>query len=72
MNELEKREDRIRFVPETLYFTPPNRAWLSGQVFINGKQVGSGKATEFAPEDLLVLSKIITDVSIRHIQHLNQ
>lgn len=70
-NEIVESDKGIRFVPDTLYFTAPNKAWISGQLFMNGKQLGEGTARDFTEEEMIVLNKMVLDASIRHIKNLN-
>lgn len=62
----------IRYVPKTLFFTAPNRAWLQGDLFLGGVRVGESHHEFFTSEEFLKLNEIVANATIRHHEQLRK
>lgn len=71
MNEIAKN-NTIRYVPATLFFTPPAHAWVDGQLFMGGRQIGTSKATVFTEDELQNLLEIMNAAAFRHMVSINK
>lgn len=60
----------IEFKPDTLFFTAPERCWLSGEIFMNGVRIGKSNVEMFSPQEITALTQIVLNAVDRHHEYL--
>ena len=62
----------IEFVPNTLFFTLPRRAWLSGELRLSGVRIGASDSYDFTEEEIKQIQNIVWAATARHIKSLKE
>ncbi len=59
----------MKFIPDTLYFTPPGECFLTGKIEMNSETVGEATQREFLPEEIKILNSIVEKATIRQNEY---